>query len=114
MPPRMMTQPPDQPEPNLLEYRSRATNPAPRVGPRQWVQASVILGGMAWLSGVLLCGGATSRLAMLPVGFAAGGLVCGIVSILRPLERESLGDGFIGLFMSFTVLAIWLLALAVF
>ena len=43
-----MTQPPDQPEPNLLEYRS------------------------------------------------------------------SLGDAFIGVFMSFTVLAIWLLALAVF
>jgi hypothetical protein len=114
MPPPLMTQPPDQPEPNLLEYRSRAMNGPPRVGLRQWVQASVVLGGLSWMSGILLCGGATSRLAMLPVGFAAGGLVCGVVSIVQPLPRESLGDALIGLFMSFTVLAIWLLALAVF
>ena len=72
------------------------------------------LGALSWLTGVLLCAGTTSRLAMLPVGFALGGLVTGIIAVLHPLPRESLGDALIGLFMSFTVLAIWLLALAVF
>jgi hypothetical protein len=33
---------------------------------------------------------------------------------VQPLPRESLSDALFGLFMSFTVLAIWLLALAVF
>ena len=114
MPLRTMTQPPDQPEPNLLEYRSRETNPPPRVGPRQWAHASLVMGALSWLSGVLLCGGATSRLAMLPVGCAAGGLVTGIVALVQPLPRESLGDALLGLFTSFTIFAIWLLALAVF
>ena len=48
-----MTPPPDQREPNVLEYRPRAVNPAPRVGPRQWMQASIVLGGLSWMSGML-------------------------------------------------------------
>ena len=42
------------------------------------------------------------------------GLVTGFVALVQPLPRESLGNALIGLFLSFMVVAIWLLALVLF
>jgi hypothetical protein len=100
---------PNQPDPLVLQYRPRAANPAPRVGPSQWLQASIALGGMSWLMVALICAG-TPRLALLPVAFAAAGLVTGIVAAVQPLPRESSAAAIFAVLMSFTVLAIWLLA----
>ena len=108
-----MTTPPDQPDPPVLDYRPRAANPAPRVGPGQWLGASFALGAMSWLTIVLICTG-LSPLAWVPVGFAAAGLVSGFVAAVQPLPRESSVSAVAALFMSFMVLAIWLLALVLF
>jgi hypothetical protein len=88
---------PNQPDAPVLEYRPRAANPAPRVGPSQWLQASLALGG-------------TPRLSLLPVAFAAAGLATGIVAAVQPLPRESSAAAIFAVVMSFVVLAIWLLA----
>jgi hypothetical protein len=104
---------PNQADPPVLEYRPRAVHPAPRVGPSQWLQASLALGGMSWLTVVMICAG-SPRLAMLPVAFAGAGLVTGIVAAVQPLPRESSAAVIFAVLMSFTVLAIWLLARVLF
>jgi hypothetical protein len=105
---------PTSPEPRVLEYRPRAVNPAPPVGPSEWLKASVALGGLSWLTIVLLCAGAASPLAWIPVGLAIAGMVTGFVAAIQPLPRESSAGALFALFMGFLVLAIWLLALVLF
>ena len=100
---------PNQPDTPVLEYRPRAANPAPRVGPGQWLQASLALGGMSWLTVVMICAG-TPRLSMLPLAFATAGLATGIVAAVQPLSRESSTAAIFAVLMSLTVIAIWLLA----
>ena len=104
---------PNQPDTPVLEYRPRPVNPAPRVGPSQWLQASLALGGMSWLTVVMICAG-TPRLSMLPLAFAAAGLATGIVAAVQPLPRESSAAAIFAVLMSFTVVAIWLLARVLF
>jgi hypothetical protein len=106
---RMTPIDPNQPDTPVLEYRPRAANPAPRVGPSQWLQASLALGGMSWLTVVMICVG-TPRLSLFPVAFAAAGLATGIVAAVQPLPRESSAAAIFAVLMSFLVLAIWLLA----
>ena len=95
----------------VLEYRPRAVNPAPKVGPSQWLLASLVLGGLSWTTAVLTCAGAASRFAWVPVSLAAAGLASGVIAAVHHLPRDTTASLFAAMFMSFSVLAIWLLAL---
>ena len=106
------TPPQPEREPHVLEYRPRAANPAPRVGAHQWLEASMALGVLAWLTMVFLCAG--GWLPWLPIGFAAAGFGTGLLAAVHPLSRETSMSALFAMFMSFTVLATWLLILGLF
>jgi hypothetical protein len=113
----MMTPPtnhPNQPESYVLEYRHRGVSAAPPVGPREWVKVSIALGTLSWVTLGFLCAGATSRAAFLPLSLAAGGLATGVFGATGALPRDATAGALCAIFMSFTVLAIWLLALVLF
>ncbi|HEV2295908.1 MAG TPA: hypothetical protein VGR35_18825 [Tepidisphaeraceae bacterium] len=106
-----------RPEPReaiVLEYRSRGTSRQPLVGPVQWLKASLVLGVASWATFGPICAGATSTWVWLPVSLAAAGLLSGVVAAVGALPRDYTGGALLAIFMGFTVLAIWLLALALF
>jgi hypothetical protein len=111
--PTMRTTPPQRPEPHPLAYRGPNVNavPPPAVGPREWLKVSVALGVLSWGSVALVCAGGTSRLALLPVALAAGGLTTGIMAATNALPRDATPTVFGAIFLSFSILAIWLIAL---
>jgi hypothetical protein len=106
----MTTTPPQRREPHPLDYRGREANSAPRV-PREWLKVSVALGVLSWASVALVCALGTSRLALLAVALAAGGLTTGIIAATNALPRDETPTVFGAIFLSFSILAIWLIAL---
>ncbi len=71
----------------------------------------MVLGVVSWATLVLLCAGATGILSWLPILLAAAGLGTGVLAATHPLPRDATPDILGAIFMSFSVLAIWLLAL---
>ena len=79
--------------------------------PLLWLKMSVGLGVLSWASVPLACALGTSRLALLPVVLAAGGLTTGIIAASNALPRDETPTVFGAFFLSFSILAIWLIAL---
>ena len=101
-------------DPIVLNYRSRGSERRRWIGPLEVLKAALTFAVMSWATFGFICNGATSEFAWVPISLAAAGLIAGLVPAARQLGPDNTGGARLAIFMSSTVLAIWLLALAVF
>jgi hypothetical protein len=99
-------------DPIVLDYRSRGSGRRRCIGPLEVLKAALTFAVMSWATFGFVCAGATSEMAWVPISLAAAGLAAGIVAATRQLGPDNIGGARLAIFMSSTVLAIWLLALA--
>ncbi len=107
-----MTQPEHQSvQPNVLEYRARGAHaPGRRVTPADCIGASMGLGVVSWLTALLLLAG--GWWPAVPLGLAAAGLALGAWAGVQALGRDASETVMFAVFLNFSVLGLWLLALA--
>jgi hypothetical protein len=99
-------------DPIVLDYRARGSERRRWIGPLEVLKAALAFAVMSWATFGFVYAGATAKLAWVPVSLAAAGLTTGVLAATKQLAPDNTGGARLAIFMSFTVLALWLLALA--